>query len=155
MLPTELPPPPARIATPNRWATSLAGLAILLVLILASSPAYAGFTVCNQTLDVVNLAIGRQVNDVFTTRGWWTVGTNQCAHVIKEDLDTRYVYIYAEDVFGQPLLSGTTGLCIEASRFETTNTDECWQNREKAAKFLEVDTKSEPNWTLFLEERAD
>ena len=81
----------------RRSAATWVALAIVLC---STAAARAEFSVCNQTLDVVNVAIGQQRDDVFRTEGWWTIGSNQCANVIREDLRTRYVYVYATDVFG-------------------------------------------------------
>lgn len=140
----------ARAILRYRWrAAALLGFITLLI---SAPPAVAGFTVCNQTLDVANVAIGREERGVFRTQGWWTVGSNQCANVIKGDLGTQFVYVYAEDVFGRALLSGATSMCVGAGRFLLEGTDSCWQRGEKAADFLEVDTRSELNWTLFLAE---
>ncbi|TIR88181.1 MAG: DUF1036 domain-containing protein, partial [Mesorhizobium sp.] len=54
---------------------ALAGTALLSV--LSVNKAHAEFTVCNQTLDVVNLAVGQKVDDADQTDGWWTIGANQ------------------------------------------------------------------------------
>jgi uncharacterized membrane protein len=130
---------------------------LFLVLVAGLSLALAGtrlaraeFSVCNQTLDVVNVAIGHAVGKVFTTEGWWTIGANQCARVIRDDLQTRYIYVYADNVFGQPLLTGTTSMCIGTGKFTIEGVDQCWQRGHEAAKFLEVDTHEVTNWTLFL-----
>ncbi|RVC08503.1 DUF1036 domain-containing protein, partial [Mesorhizobium sp. M7A.F.Ca.AU.002.02.1.1] len=50
----------------------MGGAALLAV--LSSSEARAEFTVCNQTLDVVNLAVGQKVDNADQTDGWWTIG---------------------------------------------------------------------------------
>jgi uncharacterized membrane protein len=132
--------------------TAFGFMVTVLILLAAVAPARADFSVCNQTLDVVNVAIGHKVGQVFRTEGWWTIGSNQCARVIREDLTTRYVYVYADDVFGQPLLEGTTSMCLAPDKFSIDGADSCWQRGHKAAKFLEVDTKSVANWTFFLTE---
>lgn len=113
-------------------------------------PARAEFIVCNQSFDVVNVAIGQAAGKDFRTDGWWTIGTNQCANVIKGHLDNRYVYVYATDVFGQPLLDGKTELCIAPKKFTIRGTGNCWQRGHEAAPFLEVDTGSGESYTLFL-----
>ncbi|MCO5082345.1 MAG: DUF1036 domain-containing protein [Rhizobiaceae bacterium] len=116
--------------------------------------AHAEFTVCNQTLDVVNIAVGQEVEAAFQTDGWWTIGANQCVNVIREELKNRYIYIYATDVFGQPILSGSTEMCVEKRRFTIRGIEECWQRGHIAAPFYEVDTLEQARWTLFLSGRT-
>jgi len=139
---------PARCRPRRRGATSmlLAGLAIAAT----AWPAHAEFTVCNQTLDVVNLAIGQAIDDAFQTEGWWTVGANQCAEVIREELANRFIYVYANDVFGQPILSGTTEMCVGKNRFVIRGIESCWQRGYLSVRFYEVDTQAVERWTLFL-----
>lgn len=131
-------------------ATAFAALGVALF----AAPARAEFSVCNQTLDVVNVAVGQQGPEAFTTEGWWTIGSNQCALVIREELRNRYVYVYATDVFGQPILKGTQSMCIDPKRFTIDGIDSCWRGGHLEAKFLEVDTQAVERWTLFLTDPA-
>lgn len=112
--------------------------------------ARAEFAVCNQSLDVVNVAVGQDAGGEFQTEGWWTIGPNQCANVIKTDLESRYIYIYAQDVFGQSLVNGTTQMCVSARKFQIRGIADCWTRGEIAAGFIEVDTQKTQRWTLFL-----
>jgi len=153
---------PGRLTTGNGWPAArspaagrflhraapllFAGMAIFA----AIGPARAEFTVCNQTLDVVNLAIGQEVDGAFQTEGWWTVGANQCAEVIRDELANRFIYVYANDVFGQPILSGTTEMCVGKKRFVIRGIESCWQRGHMAVRFYEVDTQAVERWTLFL-----
>jgi uncharacterized membrane protein len=98
----------------------------------------------------VNVAVGQQDQGEWRTEGWWTIGSNQCANVIRGDLQNRYVYVYANDVFGQPLLDGTQSMCVDADRFSISGTDDCWKRGYRQAKFVEVDTQAQKSWTLFL-----
>jgi uncharacterized membrane protein len=127
----------------------------LTVLLAAAGPARAEFSVCNQTLDVVNVAIGQQEDQAFTTQGWWTIGSNQCALVIREELRNRYIFVYANDVFGQPILRGTQSMCIAPKRFSIDGVESCWARGFLEARFLEVDTQAVERWTLFLSEPED
>ncbi|MDG4853534.1 DUF1036 domain-containing protein [Mesorhizobium sp. WSM4982] len=127
---------------------ALAGMALLSV--LSVNKAHAEFTVCNQTLDVVNLAVGQKVDDADQTDGWWTIGANQCVNVIREELTNRYIYIYATDVFGHAILTGSIEMCIDRRRFSIRGIDECWQRGHIAARFVEVDTQEQVRWTYFL-----
>ena len=122
----------------------------MILLMGLTFSARAEFSICNQSFDVVNVAIGQDVGGEFETEGWWTIGTNQCASVIKGELFNRYIYVYATDVFGQPILDGLTDMCIGPKRFTITGIDDCWQRGYQAAGFFEVDTKEVERWTLFL-----
>ena len=115
-----------------------------------ATPAAAEFAVCNQSFDVVNVAIGQDIEGEFQTEGWWTIGPNQCANVIKEELSSRYIYLYAQDVFGQPILNGTTQMCISPRKFSIRGINECWSRGDISAGFIEVDTLKTQRWTLFL-----
>ncbi len=117
---------------------------------LMAGSARAEFTVCNQTLDVVNLAVGQDVDGTFQTDGWWTIGANHCVDVLHEELSNRYVYVYATDVFGHAILEGSTGMCVEKRRFTIRGIDDCWQRGHILARFLEVDTLEQIRWTFFL-----
>ncbi|WP_274627907.1 DUF1036 domain-containing protein [Arvimicrobium flavum] len=130
------------------------GVGFLALVAGSPSPAHAEFTVCNQTLDVVNLAVGQEVDAAFQTDGWWTIGANQCVNVIREELVNRYIYVYATDVFGQPILSGSTEMCVEKRRFTIRGIEECWQRGHIAAAFYEVDTLEQVRWTFFLTGRG-
>ncbi|WP_181182072.1 MULTISPECIES: DUF1036 domain-containing protein [unclassified Mesorhizobium] len=138
-----------RLPFPGRM-TLAALLGAALFSILSPGKAHAEFTVCNQTLDVVNLAVGQKVDNADQTDGWWTIGANQCVNVIREELTNRYVYLYATDVFGHAILNGSTEMCIDRRRFSIRGIDECWQRGHIAARFVEVDTLEQVRWTYFL-----
>lgn len=132
----------------SHWAMRLV-LACCAAL-MAPGLAAAQFAVCNQSFDVMNVAVGQDVDGAFQTEGWWTVGPNQCANVIKDELTSRYIYLYAQDVFGKPLLNGTTQLCIDPRKFVIRGEVDCWAMGHIAAGFIEVDTLKTQRWTLFL-----
>jgi uncharacterized membrane protein len=123
---------------------------IAALAVLQASPAAAEFAVCNQSFDVVNVAIGQFERNAFVTRGWWTVGPNQCANVIKEKLDARYVYVFAQDVFGNAILNGATSMCVGPKRFEIQGEKDCAVRGFIEVPYVEVDTQRTERWTLFL-----
>lgn len=120
------------------------------LLVASSRPAAAEFAVCNQSFDVVNVAVGQYEDNDFVTRGWWTVGPNQCANVIREALTARYIYVFAQDVFGKEILQGATPMCIAPNRFTIIGETTCLLRGYLDANFLEVDTQQTERWTLFL-----
>lgn len=129
-------------------------LLAVVFLLAARGPALAEFTVCNQTLDVVNLAVGAEVDREFQTDGWWTIGADQCVNVIRRELADRYIYIYATDVFGHAILNGSTEMCVDSRRFTIRGISDCWQRGHVAARFYEVDTRDQVRWTFFLTDQG-
>jgi uncharacterized membrane protein len=123
------------------------------LLFAAPKVAQAAFTVCNQTADVANVAIGEQVGGEMRTEGWWAIAANRCADVIKAKLSNRYIYVHAIDVQGRPILDGAVMLCVDTKKFQITGKDACWQRNHLRGVFKEVDTQSSDNWTLFLTDR--
>lgn len=121
-----------------------------VLLALGAGGATADFAVCNDSFDVLNLAVGHATAEGFVTRGWWTIGTNRCAVVLRGGLMTRYLYVYATDVLGQPVLEGDTPLCISENRFEIMGAEACWQRGHIEAPFAEIDTGAAASWTLFI-----
>jgi len=126
-----------------------AGLAVMAVTGF-TRPAHAVFAVCNQSFDVVNVAIGLYESGGFVTRGWWTIGPNQCANAVQESLTARYIYVFAQDVFGNVILNGATPMCVGTERFVIRGVEECLLRGHLAADFIEVDTQQTERWTLFL-----
>jgi uncharacterized membrane protein len=140
-----------------------AGLRVLLSTTVVAAvgwglrPADAEFKVCNQTLSLYNIAIGTEKEeDVFETEGWWTLSANDCVSPITDDLASRYVYVFATNIYGDDALSGETTMCIDRRKhFTITGTDNCWLRGYEAAHFKEVDTHSSSSWTIFIRENQD
>ncbi len=118
--------------------------------IFAAQKADAQFSVCNQTYDVINVAIGQFDRGAFETSGWWTIGPNQCANLIKDELTARYIYAFAQDVFGKTALEGSTPMCVAADRFRIRGEADCLARGYLEARFHEVDTLKSERWTLFI-----
>ena len=130
----------------RRFRTLFAGAALAFAPTLAA----AQFSVCNHTLNVLNVAIGRYLYDAFTSSGWWTIGPNQCANVIRDELRVRYVYVFAQDAFGNVVLSGSVPLCLAPKRFEIVGETDCLLRGYLEGRFHEVDTLRSERWTLFI-----
>lgn len=133
--------------------------ALALCLTFISNAAHARFEVCNQSLDVVNVAVGLFVDksegefvdsDPWETRGWWTIGPNQCADLLRDELHNRWVYVYARDVFDMSLLEGDTELCVLPEKFVIDGAKRCLYRHYIPVGFLGIDTRASERWTLYL-----
>lgn len=120
------------------------------VIIGMQSAARAEFSVCNQSLEVMNVAIGQLHHDKFRTQGWWKIGPNQCASIIQKPLKSRYIYVFAKDVFGKELLNGSVPMCISPNYFLIDGETDCLVRGFLPARFIEVDTNKSQRWTIFI-----
>jgi uncharacterized membrane protein len=126
----------------------------IVALAIACAPfaARAEFAVCNQTLDIANVAIAESSSGTLKSSGWWVIAPNRCANVVEGILKSRYVYVHAVDGRGRVLLDGKDELCTDLKQFAIDGQDKCWLRGFTSAKFSEVDTKDAQGWTLFLRE---
>ena len=130
-----------------------------LALLLASTgwllpcAAMAGLRLCNQSFDVLNVAIATPAEGDFTTRGWWRVAPNQCATLQRDALRSRFYYVFAADIFGNEVLSGAIPMCVAPRRFEISGQQDCLLRGFLDARFLEVDTQEQQSWTVFVTPR--
>jgi uncharacterized membrane protein len=141
----------------------MVALILLVTASLAAAPrlAHAEFRVCNQTLNLVNIAVGAEFEQVFKTEGWWTVPANSCVSPIKDDLQERkirFVYVYLMGIEGQDLMKGDWDMCVRPEKFVFTKPPkepwDCWVKGYQIARFTEIDTANSKNWTVFFREAA-
>lgn len=132
-----------------RGAAMCGGLAAALF--AWGGPARAGFAVCNDSFDVLNLAVAYDPGGGFVSEGWWTVAPNRCVTVIRDRIRSRYVYVFATDVFNQALIAGDAPFCVDDARFRIPGTGACWTRGHVAAGFAEVDIGEAEHWTLILD----
>ena len=140
----------------GRWKSrALCGVAVALFGI--SGEARAELKVCNQTLNLYNVAIGTVVAEgEVETEGWWTLAANSCVSPVRTPLANRYYYLYASDIHGDDAVTGKTELCVNKQQFLIRKIDPerpaCWQRGLIQVKFQEIDTKQgSEDWTVFIE----
>jgi uncharacterized membrane protein len=130
------------------WAARLA-LAVALLAIF-SSPARADFRVCNKTHALINIAVGTDAGEAFKTEGWWVATPGSCATPVRGPLKSRFVYLYATDIDGVDLVTGTATMCIDRGKFVAYGAENCWRRGLQAVLFAEIDTLDSGDWTTFL-----
>jgi uncharacterized membrane protein len=139
---------------PNASQSGKAVVAAACVWLGFCGAAAAEFTVCNQTLDIANVAIAESGAGKLESRGWWVIAPNRCADVIKGNLKSRFVYVHAVDARGFAMLDGGSRLCTASRQFSAVGSESCWQRGYTIGIFKEVDTKDAQSWTLFLRENS-
>ena len=121
----------------------------------AVAPAQADFKVCNQTLNLFNLAVGYEVGpQLYKTEGWWTLAANSCVSLINRPLESRFVYVYGTDIYGDEAVVGSTQMCVDPKQYFVADDAEhdCWVRGYEGVRFFEVDTQNASTWTMFIRE---
>jgi uncharacterized membrane protein len=146
-------PPPRSSATRGEEGASVQfsrlALAFALLAIVAT-PARADFRVCNKTHALINIAVGTDAGEAFKTEGWWVATPGSCATPVRGPLKSRFVYLYATDIDGVDLVTGTATMCIDRGKFVAYGAENCWRRGLQAVTFAEIDTLDSSDWTTFL-----
>jgi uncharacterized membrane protein len=146
----------AAVAKACGYCCKVIGL-IAAALMADAGGSLAQLRVCNQTLDLYNLSIGYDDAGKFETEGWWAIPANSCLSPIKRALQSRYIYLYAANIYGEPVLSGNSVMCVGTGKFTIRRNPNqpwnCWLRGYKEAKFVEIDTGNSTEWTTFLRDR--
>jgi len=131
----------------------------LLALLCAASPylfvhaAKADLRVCNKTTSRVGIAIGYKAKTDWTTEGWWTVESDNCATLLAGPLASRYYYIHAVDYDQGGEWGGNTAfLCTQEKEFTIEGVSDCVARGFQKTGFYEVDTGDQESWTIQLTE---
>ena len=85
----------------------------------------AGYTACNETRDVLLVALDQIEGGKPVSRGWWTVQPGACAKAVTTPLNTDAVYLLALRKGGGAVVSGGQRFCTTAAAFEIKGADNC------------------------------
>jgi uncharacterized membrane protein len=129
------------------WARLALAFALLVIF---SVPVRADFRVCNKTHALINIAVGTDAGEAFKTEGWWVATPGSCATPVRGPLKSRFVYLYATDIDGVDLVTGTATMCIDRGKFVAYGAENCWRRGLQAVTFAEIDTLDSGDWTTFL-----
>lgn len=126
-------------------------VAALMALPLASSlPARADLKLCNNTQSRAGVAVGYKNQDGWSSEGWWTLAPTKCVALLKGDLTARYYYVFVVDYDKGGSWGGDSVLCIKDKVFTIRGIQDCEGRGFAKAKFREIDTGEEKDWTVSL-----
>jgi uncharacterized membrane protein len=132
-----------------RTALALAGLALLAMLATAA-PARADLRVCNESSNLVSVALGYRSDRGWQSEGWWQASPRQCAIVVQGDLSSRFYYLYIADDIGGGAWDGDHFMCTRDESFQIFDTGDCLARGYERTGFFEIDTQNRSDWTLQL-----
>jgi uncharacterized membrane protein len=117
---------------------------------LGSVPAHADLKLCNNTPNIVQVAVGYKDKEGWASEGWWTVKSNSCSGIMKGPLIARYYYIYAVDDKKVAAWPGKALMCTKEKAFTIRGIDKCEDRGYLQRGFFEVDTGDKADWTVSL-----
>jgi uncharacterized membrane protein len=134
---------------------SLAMTAALVGGFLAfSTPAHAELRICNETANLVSVALGYRAERGWMSEGWWQTPPGDCRVLYQGDLQKRFYYLYAVDDIGGGAWDGQVFMCTRDETFTIFGVEDCLARGYERNGFFEIDTQNRTDWTLQLTESA-
>ncbi|MEO6396175.1 MAG: DUF1036 domain-containing protein [Devosia sp.] len=137
------------VLRPLRLCLAVAGF-VLASWTLSAAPALADLRVCNETANPISVALGYRADKGWQSEGWWVAPPTKCAIVFQGELHSRFFYLYAADDIGGGAWDGTNFMCTRDETFTIFGVEDCLARGYERTGFFEVDTQSQPDWTLQL-----
>ena len=100
-----------------------------------------GYTVCNESREVLLVALAQMEGGKPISRGWWTVGAGACARAMTMPLASDAIYLLAQRRNGSALAGGAQRFCITAASFEIQGNQSCTTRGFAEAGFAVTPTK--------------
>jgi uncharacterized membrane protein len=141
------------MVNPIRLGSTLL-LATLAGLLATATPARAELRVCNETANLVSLALGYRAERGWMSEGWWQAPPGDCRVLYQGDLQRRFYYLYAVDDIGGGAWDGQVFMCTRDETFTIFGVEDCLARGYERTGFFEIDTQNRSDWTLQLTESA-
>ncbi|MBJ3786780.1 DUF1036 domain-containing protein [Devosia sediminis] len=120
----------------------------------AVTPAQAELRVCNETANLISVALGYRAERGWMSEGWWQAPPGDCRTLYQGDLQRRFYYLYAVDDIGGGAWDGQVFMCTRDETFTIFGVEDCLARGYERTGFFEIDTQNRSDWTLQLTENA-
>jgi uncharacterized membrane protein len=101
----------------------------------------AGYTVCNDSREILLVALGGMEREQAVSRGWWTVQPGACARAMTTPLNTDAVFLSAQKKNGATLAGGPQTFCTTTAAFEIRGAENCTGRGYGQAGFARTQTR--------------
>lgn len=118
------------------------------------TPAYADLRICNETANILSVALGYRAERGWMSEGWWQTPPGDCRTLYQGDLQRRFYYLYAVDDIGGGAWDGQVFMCTRDETFTIFGVEDCLARGYERTGFFEIDTQNRTDWTLQLTESA-
>ncbi|GLQ56891.1 DUF1036 domain-containing protein [Devosia nitrariae] len=121
-------------------------------LMITAAPARADLRVCNETGNLVSVALGYRAERGWQSEGWWQTPPGNCRVLYQGDLARSYYYVYAADDIGGGDWGGSFFMCTRDETFTIFGVEDCLARGYERTGFFEINTQGKTEWTLQLTE---
>jgi uncharacterized membrane protein len=128
--------------------------ALISSLLFFSLPARADLRVCNETANLLSLALGYRAERGWMSEGWWQAPAGDCRVLYQGDLERRFYYLFAVDDIGGGAWDGSVFMCTRDETFTIFGVEDCLARGYERTGFFEIDTQNKADWTLQLTDNA-
>ncbi len=93
---------------------------LIAACLMTTAPARAGIFVCNDTGAKIDVAVGWQEGDNWSSKGWFTISPRECAYPVAGAMSNRVFYYYArnaDDTLQWKDGAGSAHFCTSTARF--------------------------------------
>ncbi|MCW5721865.1 MAG: DUF1036 domain-containing protein [Devosia sp.] len=119
-----------------------------------ATPAHADLRICNETANLLSVALGYRAERGWMSEGWWQTPPGDCRVLYQGDLQRRFYYLYAVDDIGGGAWNGQVFMCTRDETFTIFGVEDCLARGYERTGFFEIDTQNRTDWTLQLTESA-
>jgi len=136
-----------------RFSLTLFGV-LVSSLLFFSVPAKADLRICNETGNLVSVALGYRAERGWMSEGWWQAPPGDCRVLYQGDLEKRFYYLYAVDDIGGGAWDGSVFMCTRDETFTIFGVEDCLARGYERTGFFEIDTQNRTDWTMQLTDNA-
>ena len=108
----------------------------------------SGYTICNDSNEMLWAAVGLPKGRNLVSRGWWQIETGACSRVLGEPLKADHVYLFVQGKSKVPIVSGPAKLCTARNEFEISEKDRCSGRGLSKVGFAQTDTKGRSGYVV-------
>lgn len=113
-----------------------------------------GLQLCNETPHKLFAAIAYpEGKKKWTSKGWYEIPEGECIKTLKDKLDQRYYYTYAEAELGpneMMIWGGERAFCVNNIRFDIGEGIDCAAQGYDIRSFRRIDTEKRNTWKDFF-----
>ena len=118
------------------------------------TPAHADLRLCNETTNLVSVALGYRAERGWMSEGWWQAPPGDCRVLYQGDLERRFYYLFAVDDIGGGAWDGSVFMCTRDETFTIFGVEDCLARGYERTGFFEIDTQNRTDWTMQLTDSA-